>query len=259
MIHNFWHLIESNFGIIVIAWLALGLLFLPVLLWIRAPYGRYTTSNWGPMISNRVGWFLMELPAFLIFPLLFIFGGGGKSLVTWVFFGLWVFHYLHRDLIFPWQLKTRRKKMPLSIMIFGLFFNFMNGFVNGYYFGFLSPDYTLNWLYDPRFIIGLSFFLGGMYINWHSDEKLFRLRKTGETGYKIPYGFLYKYISCPNYFGEMMEWLGFAVMAWCLPALSFSLWTTVNLLPRALAHHKWYREQFEDYPKKRKAVVPFIL
>jgi 3-oxo-5-alpha-steroid 4-dehydrogenase 1 len=170
-----------------------------------------------------------------------------------------VFHYLHRDLVFPWQLKTRNKKMPIVIMIFGVFFNFMNGFVNGYYFGYLSPQYELSWFYDPRFIAGVLVFAAGMYINWQSDEILLKLRKTGETGYKIPFGFMYKYISCPNYFGEMLEWMGFALMAWCLPALTFSLWTTVNLLPRALAHHKWYQEQFPEYPKERKAVVPFIL
>jgi 3-oxo-5-alpha-steroid 4-dehydrogenase 1 len=252
-------MIEPYFETIVLGWAGLGLLILPVLLMIRAPYGRYTDRKWGPVISNRFGWFIMELPAFLVFPVLFVLGDGSKSPVTWVFFGLWVFHYVHRDLVFPWQLKTKNKKMPLGIMVFAVIFNFMNGFVNGYYFGYLSPEYSISWFYDPRFLIGLFMFLGGMYMNWHADEILFRLRKPGETGYKIPYGFMYKYISCPNYAGEIFEWMGFALMAWCLPALTFSLWTTVNLLPRALAHHKWYREQFTDYPAERKAVVPYIL
>jgi 3-oxo-5-alpha-steroid 4-dehydrogenase 1 len=252
-------MIKENFDIIVIGWIALGLLILPAILTFRAPYGRYIDKKWGATISNKFGWFVMELPAFLGFPLLFIIGDGTKSAATWVFFSLWVFHYLNRDLIFPWRLKTRNKRMPLLIMIFALFFNFMNGFVNGFYFGYLSPVYEISWLYDPRFIIGVSIFLLGMYINWHSDTILLSLRKPGETDYKIPYGFMYRFISCPNYFGEMVEWIGFAILTWSLPALSFCLWTAVNLLPRALAHHKWYKSQFPDYPTNRKAVFPYIL
>jgi len=32
-----------------------------------------------------------------------------------------------------------------------------------------------------------------------------------------------------------------------------------NLVPRAIDHHKWYKKEFADYPKERKAVIPFIL
>ena len=67
-------------------------------------------------------------------------------------------------------------------------------------------------------------------------------------------------ISCPNHFGEIMEWLGFAIIVWNIGALSFALWTAFNLIPRSLNHHKWYNNYFGNYPKKkRKAVIPFIL
>ncbi|NAW45030.1 DUF1295 domain-containing protein, partial [Salmonella sp. gx-f4] len=67
---------------------------------------------------------------------------------------------------------------------------------------------------------------------------LMTLRKPGETGYKIPTGFLYEYISCPNYFGEIMEWIGYAILGWNLPALAFAIFTFANIGPRAIAHHK---------------------
>ncbi|MFN0215452.1 MAG: 3-oxo-5-alpha-steroid 4-dehydrogenase [Saprospiraceae bacterium] len=98
-----------------------------------------------------------------------------------------------------------------------------------------------------------------MGINWHSDNILLRLRKPDTTGYAIPQGGLFKWVSCPNHFGEMLEWIGFALMSWCLPALSFAVWTIANLAPRALAHHRWYKATFEDYPKERKTLVPFIV
>ena len=70
---------------------------------------------------------------------------------------------------------------------------------------------------------------------------------------------MFRYVSCPNHFGEIVEWAGFAVMCWNLPALSFAVWTAGNLIPRALSHHRWYRERFPDYPPERKAVIPFVL
>ena len=56
--------------------------------------------------------------------------------------------------------------------------------------------------------------------------------------------------------GEIIEWSGFALMCWNLPALSFAVWTAANLIPRALSHHAWYRRTFPDYPPGRKAVIP---
>ena len=66
-------------------------------------------------------------------------------------------------------------------------------------------------------------------------------------------------MSCPNYLGECIEWLGFALMASTLASLAFFVFTVANLLPRALTHHRWYRSQFPGYPKERKALVPGVL
>jgi steroid 5-alpha reductase family enzyme len=70
---------------------------------------------------------------------------------------------------------------------------------------------------------------------------------------------MFKYVSSPNYFGELIEWLGFAIMAVGLPGFSLFIWTFANLVPRALDNHKWYIKTFEDYPKDRKVIFPYIL
>jgi 3-oxo-5-alpha-steroid 4-dehydrogenase 1 len=98
-----------------------------------------------------------------------------------------------------------------------------------------------------------------MGFNIRSDNMLIWLRKNSSNGYRIPYGGLFKYISCPNHFSEIIEWTGYAIMVWNMPALSFAVWTFANLVPRALDHHKWYKSHFENYPKDRKAVFPGIL
>ena len=59
--------------------------------------------------------------------------------------------------------------------------------------------------------------------------------------------------------GEVIQWSGFALMCWKLPALSFAIWTAANLIPRAWSHHKWYRTSFADYPQGRCAVIPGLL
>lgn len=99
----------------------------------------------------------------------------------------------------------------------------------------------------------------GFAVNHHSDAILRRLRKPGETGYKIPYGGFYRWVSSPNYFGELVEWFGFALAAWTVPAIVFALFTASNLVPRAFANHRWYIEHFSNYPKDRRRLIIFVL
>ena len=149
--------------------------------------------------------------------------------------------------------------MPLIIVVFAIFFNLVNGSMNGYFFGSIAGEYGSEWLYDLRFIGGSILFISGVCINIRSDNILLSIRKKSSNGYAIPEGGFFRLVSCPNFFGEILEWTGFALMTWSPAALAFAIWTVVNLIPRALDHHKWYCERFDDYPPERKAVIPYIL
>jgi 3-oxo-5-alpha-steroid 4-dehydrogenase 1 len=244
---------------VALVWIAIAVILFPILLRITAPYGRHSKKNWGPMIDNKLGWVLMEIPSLIIFVLLVLIGPKPLTNPLWVLFCLWTIHYFNRSVIFPLRTKTSGKKMPVIIMFSAVFFNLINASLNGYWFGFVASPYPDNWITDPRFIIGGIIFITGFIINQAADEKLIGLRSGGKKGYYIPFGGLFNYISCPNFFGEIIEWSGFALMAWNLPALSFAVWTAANLIPRALDHHKWYRGYFKaEYPKSRKAVIPFL-
>lgn len=148
--------------------------------------------------------------------------------------------------------------MPVVITLMGLTFNLVNGFIIGYYLGNFKI-YDREWLSSIPFITGTIIFFAGLTINWWSDGILIGLRKYGERGYKIPEGKLFHYVSCPNLMGEIIEWCGFAILTWSLPGLAFFIWTFCNLVPRAISHHKWYNEKFENYPKNRKAVIPYVI
>jgi protein-S-isoprenylcysteine O-methyltransferase Ste14 len=208
------------------------------------------------MLSNKWGWFLMELPALILMPLIALLGSSEKNEVSYFLIGIWVLHYANRTLIFPFKLKTKNKKMPLLIVLSAVFFNGVNGFLNGYFFGYMQPE-----LLDPtsiHVVLGVLVFFTGMAVNRWADRSLIALREK-QHGYQVPKGGLFEYISCPNHFGEIMEWFGFAIIAWNLPAFTFAIWTFCNLSPRSLNHHEWYKDKFDDYPKNRKAVVPYIL
>ena len=149
--------------------------------------------------------------------------------------------------------------MPIVVIGLAIVFNTINAYLNGFHFVFHHNDYGPGWLFQVNFIAGLVVFAGGYFVTKKSDQILANLRADGEGGYQIPQGFLYRYISCPNYFGEIVQWYGWALMTLSPAGAVFCLWTIANLVPRAISHHKWYREQFADYPPARKAIIPLIL
>lgn len=238
-------------------WIGIAILTLFGLQFLTAPYGRHSHKKWGPMINNKLAWFIMEIVVLLVFAYFFFRGSLPKTIPTWIFFACFGLHYLNRSIIYPLRIRTKGKQMPLIIMLSAVLFNLVNGYINGHNIGAVQP-YSNAWLAQPQFIIGILIFITGAAINIYHDNILIKLRKPGETAYKIPQQGLFEQVSCPNIFGEIIEWIGFALMTWSLPGLAFAIWTFCNLVPRAKDHHKWYKEKFKNYPLNRKAVFPFL-
>jgi hypothetical protein len=244
------------FNGLLAGWFGLGVVVFVVLFFVVAPYGRHVRQGWGYTIGNRLGWVLMEAPAPIAFFVCFLLGGNGITAAALAFLVLWEAHYLHRAFIYPFSRHGTARRMPVLVMSLGFLFNVMNGYLNGRYIFNFSGGYGSGWLTDPRFIIGVVLFITGFVINRQADLELRRLRQPGESGYRVSYRRLYRWVSSPNYLGEITIWLGWALATWSLPGLVFAFWTVANLLPRAKAHHAWYRKTFPDYPPERKALVP---
>lgn len=249
----------DTFHSIVYIWILIAIVLFPIQIYTTAPYGRHTNNKWGSLIDNRLGWVVMEIISPLVFAYFFLSGTTEKSNPMWLFFMLWLLHYFNRSILYPLHTKTKGKQIPILIVVSALFFNVINGWTNGYYLGSLSTVYKSSWFSSPQFIIGIIVFILGAYINITSDNHLLSLRKNNDRSYKIPGGRLFRYISCPNHFGEIVEWAGFAILTWNIASAAFAIWTAANLIPRALSHHKWYQEHFKEYPQERKAVIPFIV
>ncbi len=244
-----------KYSIILIFFLAVTVLIL--LFFVSAPYGKFLRKGWGPAIRTKWAWMIMELPspALMVF---FFMTSQQKHYPRIIFLFLWLTHYIHRTFIYPFTQSGRRKPYPVVLVLIALFFNYLNGFVNGYGI-FHYYSFTDSWLLSWQFIIGIVLFMTGYIINKSADEKLRNLRTNNPQEYSIPHGLLFKYISSPHYFGEIIEWAGWAVMTWSLPGLAFAVFTFANLFPRAISSHKWYKSQFPDYPSDRKAIIPFII
>jgi protein-S-isoprenylcysteine O-methyltransferase Ste14 len=239
-------------------WISIGVLTFAGLFFIAAPYGRHARSGWGPLIDARLGWLIMEVASPLFLCLAYFAGLEVFNPVTLLFILLWVGHYVNRALLYPLRMNKGSHPMPLSVVAMATFFNLVNGYLNGRYLNLFGERYTPAWFRDPRFLFGTALFFTGILINLQSDGILRNLRSNGESGYKIPRGKMFEVVSCPNYLGEIVEWLGFAVLTWSLAGLTFALWTAANLVPRARAHHEWYRRNFPDYPVRRKAIIPYL-
>ena len=225
-----------------------------------APYGKMTSNAWGStMVPARLAWVIMESPATILCTLLFLMCDHLNSGLI-VLFCIWQFHYFYRNFIFPF-LTRHSNPMPVSMMFSSLSFQLINIYFQAGWLFVVAPKdmYASGYLQSPNFIIGFSVFIAGTIINRRSDSVLRNLRKPGETEYKIPYGGLYRFVSCPNYLGEIMIWLGWAILLKSWVGVAFFMWTIANLVPRALTSHKWYKEKFTDYPTERKAIIPRIL
>ncbi|MEO6169038.1 MAG: hypothetical protein ABIO46_14995, partial [Chitinophagales bacterium] len=136
------------FCVMNLIWIGIGLITFIILLKINAPYGRHTRSSWGPMISNRLAWFMMEVPVLLIVSWFVFFQNERLSIPIAVIAMLFCAHYLHRSIIFPMRLHTLGKQMPVLIMGSGILFNLANGFFIGYYFRNFA-HYNQEWLINP--------------------------------------------------------------------------------------------------------------
>jgi 3-oxo-5-alpha-steroid 4-dehydrogenase 1 len=241
------------------AWVLLALISGVLLLRIQAPYGRYQRRGWGPLVPARLAWPLMESPALVLVPLLFALSEYRASLVAWTFVALWAAHYAQRTLVYPFLSRVAGRPMPLSILLLSGLFNLINGSFIGTDLFWSGRLLGASWFTDSRFVVGCGLFVVGMGINLWSDAKLRGLRSETQRGYQIPRGGLYRWVSCPNYLGEIVEWIGFALLTGSVAGAAFAVWTMANLLPRALAHHRWYRAEFKDYPAERRALIPFLL
>ena len=249
------------FHIFLIVMAALAVIVFVSLFFVDAGYGKFYNPKWGPSVDNRLGWVLMEAPVFFAMLLLWWFSGRRADPVRLVFLLFFELHYFHRSFIFPLKIRGR-SRMPLSIILMGVLFNTLNALMQGGWIFYLSPAgaYPVSWLGSLPFVLGTFLFFYGMFINIQSDGIIRNLRQPGDTRLYLPKGGMFRFVTSANYFGEFLEWVGFAVLTWSLSGAVFALWTFANLAPRAARIYDMYQREFPDEldTEKVKRILPYI-
>lgn len=225
-------------------------------------------------LGPQIGWatvFLAEYAGPLVIYLLiyqrpWIFYGdaGNESsvhLTAHIAAACWTFHYGKRLYETVFVHRFSHATMP-----------FFNLFKNCSYY-WLFTAYVAYHVNHPQFtsppliqvLVGLGGFLLSEIGNFSIHVALRDLRPPGSKERKIPYPTdnpltkLFNLVSCPNYTYEFFSWFFFTVMTQCLPAGLFAAAGLYQMSVWAIGKHKNYKKEFPDYPKNRKAILPFIL
>jgi len=232
----------------------------------QSPYGRFGSTARGVNLNPKLGWWLMEIPATVVFAIFNLTGPRRFDAMPLVLAAIWLLHYGNRGWFFPLSIRQvpgKRSSFNISVLAAGMMITSMHGYLNGSFFSHdYKHQYGTDWLTNPRFLVGVIVYLGGFILLVWSESIVRNLRdkKTpGTTEYKIPYGGGFRFVTSPAYLGELIAWAGFALLTWSLAGVAIFLITAGNLVPRAFATHKWYREKFPDYPAKRKALIPGVI
>ena len=253
-------IMRETFDIFLIVMAVAALVVFIALHFFEAGYGYLFDRRYGPPIPNKIGWVLMESPVFILMAVLWAASDRMWQAGPLALFLLFEAHYFQRSVIFPLLLRGT-SKMPLGIVLMGRVFNTLNALMQGGWIFYVSPaDYYDNWFARPWIYIGGALFIAGMVINLHSDRIIRHLRKPGDTRHYIPRGGMFRYVSSANYFGELLEWVGFAVASCSWAGAVFAWWTFANLAPRAASLRRRYEQEFgEEFSRlHRKRIIPFI-
>ena len=251
----------ESYNIFLMVMAVVALFVFIVLYFVEAGYGYLFNPKFGFPVPNKIGWVLMESPVFFAMAALWWLSPAKFEVAPLVLFAIFQTHYFQRSFIFPMLLRGN-SKMPFGIVLMGMVFNTLNAVMQGGWIFYYAPEmgYYDGWMSKPYIYIGAAVFLFGFITNLHSDYIIRHLRRPGDTKHYIPKGGMFRFVSSANYFGEFMEWVGFAIASWSWAGVVFALWTFANLGPRSASLYKRYEKEFgEEFTSLgRKRIIPFI-
>ena len=236
------------------------------LYFVPAGYGKMASGKWGYQFNNKIAWLIMECPTVIVsvvFIFLSLHGNLDKEqyVSRLILLSFFMVHYVYRSFIFPFLLRGK-SKMPITIVLMGFLFNTINASLICWwmFYGSMTSFYGYSYFKSAFFIVGTLLFMLGFIANIDSDAYIRSLRCKGDDKHYFPNRHLYKYVCSANYFSEIVEWFGFALLTQSPAAFLFLIWTCANLVPRSSAIYKKYKSEFpkEMENKKVKRIFPFI-
>lgn len=163
--------------------------------------------------------------------------------------------------------KGKKQSFSISVAVIGIMFTSVHGYLNARWFSEHAHHLESNaWLSSPWFMIGYPVYEVSYWMTIYHESIIRNLRSSKQKKeeesvphYKIPYGGAFAFVTNPQYFFELLGWAAWAMCTANPGGLVVFAVSSANLVPRAFSQHKWYQTKFEDYPKERKVLVPFVV
>lgn len=210
-------------------------------------YSKFRPKNG---MNPRLGMFLIYFPATIV-PLIFAAPYfRHMTLVQGIVLAMPVLHFLKRSLESLFLHKYSGPIDLFSVIVISGFYSLISGSIA--YFNGISFA-----AFDALFVVGVVLYLVGEIGNFIHHAILVKLR--GNTNeYIIPSGGLFDQVVCAHYFFEIIAWIGVIFASRHLIALITVVGMSEYLFARSIKTLHWYRQRFENFPKERKALIPFV-
>ncbi|CAE7116313.1 unnamed protein product [Rhizoctonia solani] len=238
----------------------------------------------GPQVSYRTVFIVEYIGPLLIHPLVYYFPKliYGKNVehsqLQTVAYGLVMLHFLKRELETIFVHRFSHATMPVgNLFRNSAHYHLLSGLLLSlalygpwYSQGSLSakqtspPSIFLGWGWPSNDTASLAkwviVWIFAELSNLHSHLTLRNLRPANNPMARgIPRGYLFEYVSCPNYTFEILAWVAFTLMTKSWASLIFIIAGTTPMIIWAIKKHKAYRREFgSQYPRNRKIIVPFL-
>ncbi|ORM41054.1 Very-long-chain enoyl-CoA reductase [Babesia sp. Xinjiang] len=219
----------------------------------------------GVQISWRLVFFLEYLGPLFILPLLYHLPGTfyrepirPKTHVQFATYVMLMAHFLKREIESLFVHRFSKTTMPIANLFTNCFHYWILCAVGiGYYV--FHPRYTeivLFFKYEKYLLI--AFFMFCQFMTFMTHITLRNLRPKGTTVRGIPQHWGFQYVSCANYFWELLIWVTVALYTNTISSYFFAFAVGMILSQWAKKKHRKYIKEFPNYDRRRRAIIPFI-
>ncbi|KAK7429224.1 Very-long-chain enoyl-CoA reductase [Neonectria magnoliae] len=232
-----------------------------------ASAGEVLVKDLGTQISWRTVFVIEYLGPILIHtavvaarPYLYKNAEGAMSQTQWLSYGMIVLHFVKREFETLFVHKFSANTMP-----------FFNVFKNSFFYWAISGALCAFTIYSPKSLaakadipiidaLGTALYLFGETGNALIHRYLSSLRSTGGTERKIPVGYGFNLVTCPNYMFEILSWVGIILASRDWAVVLFIAIGAAQMFDWAKGKERAYRKEFGDsYKKKRYRILPGLL
>ncbi|KAF5565441.1 enoyl reductase [Fusarium phyllophilum] len=193
-------------------------------------------------------------------PYIYRNGDGEMSRTQWTTFAMIMLHFFKREYETLFVHKFSANTMPWK-----------NIFKNSFFYWAVSGVLCAYSIYHPNSLaakadipaidaVGVALYYFGELMNALVHRYLSSLRSTGGTERKIPVGYGFGIVTCPNYLYEVLAWVGVILVSRDWTVAFFISIGAAQMISWAKGKERAYRKEFGDrYKKKRYVIFPGLI